>query len=261
MTYLHEILAIITENTDFSDCRKEVKNGNKMKRLAFVVQVLALQLVLGDAFVYRYQKPSRDVPQSRDSRLFSSSEASISDTSRDIELQRVLDLARQLGPVGVLKASEEDREKLLRECRKLKPLSDPEPARIPLQGTYHLVYSAHPGPPSGRLGPTPFYGKVAQTFPGKDNVYVNTCKVGPLSIAIRAKWAIKDGETNVVSFNKSMINLFGKTVVQKDIDLSGGEWKYLFLGDIVDVDGTSKKIRIMETPSLFILEKPNDTQD
>lgn len=175
-------------------------------------------------------------------------------TERDELLHEVLSLSRAIGPVGVL-FSEEDRTKLLELARQLPHYSDTEPARYPLRGVFDLVYSANPGPPSGRLV-GPFYGKVKQTFWDDNVTYINTIQTGPLEISVRAKKKIKDDWTNVVSFRRSTVKLFGRTIVEKDINLKGGQWKYLFSGKVRDSDGLTKIIRVMETPSLFVLEQP-----
>jgi hypothetical protein len=127
--------------------------------------------------------------------------------------------------------------------------------RYPLRGIFNLVYSANPGPPSGRLV-GPFYGNVTQTFWDDNKTYINTVQAGPLEISVRAEKKIKDDWTNVVSFRRSTLKLFGQTIVENDINLEGGYWNYLFLGKVRDSDGLTKIIRVMETPSLFVLEQP-----
>ena len=176
-------------------------------------------------------------------------------TDRDELVREVLSFARKIGPVGVLSSTEKERDELLEMSRKLKGHSDPKPARYPFRGSFDLVYSAHPGPPSGRLGPTPFYGKATQTFLD-DKRYMNAVKFGPLKITIEARIEVKDDWTNEVRFYQTSVCLFGKRIVKKDVDITGGVWNYLFLGKIEDSNGQKKMIRVMETPRLFILEEP-----
>jgi hypothetical protein len=97
---------------------------------------------------------------------------------------------------------------------------------------------------------------VTQTFWDDDETYINTVQAGPLEISFRAEKKTKDDWTNVVFFRRSTFKLFGQTIVEKDINLKGGQWKYLFSGKVRDSDGLTKIIRVMETPSLFVLEQP-----
>jgi hypothetical protein len=64
----------------------------------------------------------------------------------------VLDLARQLGPVGSLRSVEEQ-DSILRAALELQSISEPRPAHIPLTDQiYDLLYSAATGASSGKLG-------------------------------------------------------------------------------------------------------------
>jgi hypothetical protein len=230
--------------------------------IAFWVQVLcaftASNVIALTAALIPLQQPlvQRTRPKSRFSltpRLVRLTSKSLA-TERDELLHEVLSLSRAIGPVGVL-SSEEDRTKLLELARQLPHYSDTEPARYPLRGVFDLVYSANPGPPSGHLV-GPFYGKVTQTFWDDNETYINTVQAGPLEISVQAKKKTKDDWKTVVSFRRLTVKLFGQTIVEKDINLKGGQWKYLFSGKVRDSDGLTKIIRVMETPSLFVLEQP-----
>jgi hypothetical protein len=234
----------------------------RIPTITFWVQVLCAfstgNVVTLTAALIPLQQPLQKMrPKSRFSltppRLFSLTHKSLA-TERDELLHEVLSLSRAIGPVGVL-SPEEDRTKLLELARQLPEYSDTEPARYPLRGVFNLVYSANPGPPSGRLV-GPFYGKVTQTFWDDNETYINTVQAGPLEISFRAEKKTKDDWTNVVFFRRSTFKLFGQTIVEKDINLKGGQWKYLFSGKVRDSDGLTKIIRVMETPSLFVLEQP-----
>ena len=76
-------------------------------------------------------------------------------------------------------------------------------------------------------------------------------------IALQAKREIKNASTIKVSFLETGFSLFGKTISTKQAG-GGGVWKVKFVGKIMDKDGKEKLIRIMETPSLFILQQPLD---
>ena len=173
---------------------------------------------------------------------------------QDVILDELLTLSRKIGPVGSL-ASEESRNELNEIAQKLTKIKgDPNPAKAPLRGIHNLVYSAAPGGSSGRLF-GPFYGKVTQEFFEDDKTFINSVKIGPIEISLQAEKRIKDGKTNVVKFLKSKVSVFGNTVLDKDIK-GGGTWKYLYMGEYEDSNGQKKLLRVMETPSLFIIEQP-----
>jgi hypothetical protein len=152
------------------------------------------------------------------------------------KLGELLETAKAVGQVGSM-ASEEDRLKMEVAVQNLIPLSDSKkPARYPLRGVHELVYSAAPGASSGKIGP--FVGKVSQFFED-DDIFYNRVEFGPLQIALRAKREVK--------------NLFGKTV-RKSSAGGGGVWKVKFVGTYQEKDGKEKLVRIMETPSLFVLQ-------
>lgn len=174
---------------------------------------------------------------------------------RDVAVQQVLAFARKIGPVGSL-ASEEDQRTLESMSQELIQYSDySNPSQVELQGTHSLVYSASEGSSSGRIGKTPFYGKVQQDFLPDNVTFINSVQLGPVEASLRATKSVKNDTTNLVKFHQTTIKVFGQTVLDKDIK-GGGFWKYLFMGTITDTDGKAKFVRIMETPSLFILEQP-----
>lgn len=158
-------------------------------------------------------------------------------------------LAREMGPVGSYQ-SEEDQAKLLSMAKDL-PESSGVPTELPLSGVHDLIYSAAPGGSSGKLlGPV--YGKVTQTFVD-DKTFINAVEAGPLQIALRAEREVKSGSAIKVSFKETTIRLFGNTVVSKEMG-GGGVWKYLYAGEFINDHGKKKLLRVMETPSLFVIE-------
>lgn len=169
---------------------------------------------------------------------------------RNIYIQELLELARKLGPVGVLRSSEEQKQ-ILDAALNIKEYSDSNSAFIPLNGTHQLIYSAAPGGSSGKIGP--FVGKVSQDFID-DKIFVNNVEFGPLKIALTVERKVKNENILDVFFKHTTISLFGQKAIEKEVD-GGGSWKYIFSGNIIDKDGQKKLIRIMETPSLFILEQ------
>jgi hypothetical protein len=183
------------------------------------------------------------------------SDAALRSTATDRD-QLVIDLltaAKKVGPVGSL-ASDEEREMMETLAKKLIGKSDRKPARQKLEGVHTLCYSAAPGGSSGRLV-GPVYGKVKQTFLDNGDTFINSVELGPLKISLLANCKVKNDSTNVVTFQQTSVQLFGQTVLEKELK-GGGTWKYLFMGKVQDKDGTSKLVRVMETPSLFVIEQP-----
>jgi hypothetical protein len=166
--------------------------------------------------------------------------------------RRLLDAARTVGQVGSL-ASEKDRRMMEDLAAAAIPLSEFEkPARYPLTGAHQLVYSAAPGASSGRLFGN-FVGKVSQLFEDEQTFY-NRVNFGPVEISLRAAREIMNDTTIKVSFLETSLSVFGKTLVRKETG-GGGAWKVKFVGKVKSEDGKEKLVRIMDTPSLFILEQ------
>ena len=171
---------------------------------------------------------------------------------RDVQIQQLLQRARELGPIGKDRTPEEQNE-LLELAQAAVPLSDPAPARQTLEGLHTLQYSAAQGSSSGKIGP--FVGPVTQQFVD-DEFFRNTVDFGPVQISLLASREVKSDRDIKVTFLKSTVSLFGNKVTEKELERGrGGVWKYLFYGEITDVDGKRKLVRAMETPSLFILEQ------
>mmetsp|Transcript_28029 Transcript_28029/g.52590 ORF Transcript_28029/g.52590 Transcript_28029/m.52590 type:complete len:204 (-) Transcript_28029:780-1391(-) len=175
-------------------------------------------------------------------------------TSSSLERNdKILDLlrtARSVGQVGVL-APEQEQLKVEEAANIVIPFTDSKPARTPLIGEHKLVYSAAKGASSGKIGP--LVGKVSQLFED-DEIFYNRVSFGPLQIALRAKREIKNDSTIKVSFLETSFSLFGKTLKKQQAG-GGGIWKVKFTGKIEDKNGKEKLVRIMETPSLFVLEQ------
>jgi hypothetical protein len=167
------------------------------------------------------------------------------------KLFRVTDLARQLGPVGSFN-SQLAQDELLK-LTKASILQQRNAAFVPLTGVHNLLYSAAPGGSSGRIGP--FAGTVRQTFVD-DKTFINSVELGPLKIELRAERKAKNQNTIQVVFKETIVSLFGKMLVRKETP-GRGVWKVL-MAKKVNENGSEKLVRIMETPSLFILEQELD---
>jgi hypothetical protein len=175
-----------------------------------------------------------------------------SQQKRDEQIFQFLQQAKDFGQVGSLRTQEE-RDSLLSLAKDvIAPLTDRKPARVPLTGIHQLIYSAAPGGSSGKIGP--FVGSVTQEFVN-DTTFINAVRLGPLQIALRAERQVTSDTTIKVTFRETTVTLFGQEVTRKTIENSGGVWKYLFCGMVTMDNGKQKLIRIMETPSLFVLEQ------
>ena len=185
----------------------------------------------------------------------------------DDTIQEILDAARRLGPVGV-RNNAQDQEYIQQLVTKLKQQLERDRdtagnnnyTDVPLVGIHDLIYSAAKGGSSGKIGPC-FHGKVTQTFVN-ETAFMNAVDFGPLNIALTATRHVKDSTTFVVKFQTTTISLFGIPLIEKSIRGTGGVWKLLYTGIVHDQninmnDGKKKRIllRIMETPSLFIIEQ------
>jgi hypothetical protein len=188
----------------------------------------------------------------------------------DDTIQELLDTARRLGPVGVRNTIEDQeiiqnivtklKQQLQQDKNSISVSTESNYTSIPLVGTHDLIYSAAPGGSSGKIGPY-FYGKVTQSFVN-ETAFMNAVDFGPLNIALTATRHAKDNTTFIVRFQSTTISLFGIPLIEKSIRGSGGIWKIVYTGifhdkNVVASDGNKKQIllRIMETPSLFVIEQ------
>jgi hypothetical protein len=170
---------------------------------------------------------------------------------RNFKIQELLTEATKVGQVGSI-ASEEERARMISLAEALVQDSDPHPARYPLQGVHTLVYSAAPGGSSGQLFGN-VIGKVSQLFEDED-IFYNRVQLGPLLISLKARREVKNDTSIKVTFLETTVSLFGKALVQKELK-GGGVWRCLFVGKMQDANGKEKLVRVMETPSLFVIEQ------
>ena len=166
----------------------------------------------------------------------------------------LLTAAREVGQVGKL-ASDEDRQRLDDLAQKLRPFSDPRPARISLNGTHSLVYSgSDSGPTAGLVGP--FVGEVTQVF-WNETVYQNRVKFGPLQVSIYGEKKVVGDETIRVQFYQTQVHLFDKQVIQRRVEPDPGTWDHIFVGQ-VEFESEDFLLRVLNTPTLFVLSQPMD---
>lgn len=165
-----------------------------------------------------------------------------------------LESARTLGPVGSLR-NLQDQEDVLSRAKRLRG-GEPRPSSVPLQGVHRLVYSSAPGASSGKLFGN-FAGQVTQTFVNSTH-FINAVEFGPLKVELLARRQRKNAKQLDVFFEETTVRLFGQPVTRKKLPgTSGGSWNYLWVG-VVEEGPKRKLVRVMETPSLFVLEHDLD---
>jgi len=167
-------------------------------------------------------------------------------------LQALLDRCNQLGQVGS-KCTEEERTEITIMARKLIPYSLPSPATYPVTGIHRLVHTHSKGGSSGAIGPF-LVGQVTQEFLNKEQ-FINAVHWGPLKISLFARRKTIDKNRVQVYFDETVIQFLGKDL--KRVPAKGsGVWKCLFVGEFYDDRiKKNKLIRIIEAPSLFVLEQ------
>mmetsp|Transcript_13866 Transcript_13866/g.26436 ORF Transcript_13866/g.26436 Transcript_13866/m.26436 type:complete len:240 (+) Transcript_13866:160-879(+) len=162
---------------------------------------------------------------------------------------KLLATCAEYGQIGS-KLTENQRSTVDDLASSLSSYSDPAPAQIDLRGTHELIYSAAPGGSSGALGP--LVGKVSQTF--LDDVrFINRVELfgGIVKIELYAERKVLDESRIRVKFKETVFSLFGNEVKRGDVKGSG-VWNYKFSG-LVNVDGEKMLLRVMETPSTFVI--------
>jgi hypothetical protein len=186
------------------------------------------------------------------------SNINLADPTTTALVQNLLQLGRQYGPVGD-RQPKEVQERVLAAARALSKgaattTAQPDRyAHMPLTGTHDLVYSSAPGGSSGKLGP--FDGRVRQTFVD-DTTFVNSVELGPLTIELTATREIRNDDTIAVFFQSTTVRFWDQYTILSRSITGGGIWQVLYVGTIVDdFDRRTKLVRVMETPSLFVLEQ------
>jgi len=164
--------------------------------------------------------------------------------------QKLVQIARSVGQVGS-KSTDENRELLSSIAKQLAPYSDEKPARIPISGVHDLIYSASPGGSSGTIGP--FVGKVTQKFID-DTTFQNIVELGPLKVVLTAERRVLDDVRIRVKFIETSVDIFGFEIIRKETK-GQGVWNHLFVGAVENDRGEKTLLRVLETPSLFVIEQ------
>jgi hypothetical protein len=236
-----------------------MSNVNRIKIMSLVTALLVLQstFVLGFSSIGRIPFLSRRcsgglVLQSTPKTIQRDSppEADIKGTGNANALAtKLLATCAEYGQVGS-KLTEDQRSIIDDMASSLAPYTDPAPAQIDLGGTHDLIYSAAPGGSSGAVGP--LVGKVQQSFLDAES-FINRVELfgGILKVELNAERKVLDESRIRVKFKETVISLFGNEVKRGEAK-GAGVWTYLFSGS-VNVEGEEMTLRIMKTPSTFVI--------
>ena len=145
------------------------------------------------------------------------------------------------------------------QTKEFKPDSAGDFTSFPLEGEHKLIYIDSERTPQ-YIGP--FKGTTTQYFTDDEN-FQNRLTLGPLQIALSAKRKVMDSKRMKISFQSFGVDLFGNEVVKKETKQQG-VWKMVYVGKLscggddknsIAENEKSMLIRIMRTPSLYILAK------
>mmetsp|Transcript_10476 Transcript_10476/g.23137 ORF Transcript_10476/g.23137 Transcript_10476/m.23137 type:complete len:219 (-) Transcript_10476:480-1136(-) len=147
-------------------------------------------------------------------------------------------------------ADDQTRSEIARVVRELETMQPAEivPTELPLKGSRHkLLYCESKGGSSGKIGP--FVGVVEQLFATDDTNFTNCVTLGPFRISLAAEKKVIDDRRIKVTFRETTATAFGIELLKKPTKGSG-VWTQRFVDD---------DIRIMDTPSLFIIRREQDS--
>ena len=162
----------------------------------------------------------------------------------------LLDAISEAGVVGC-DATEEQQAKVERLASELAGTGyDGAQAKVPLSGTYELLYSMSKGGSSGKVGP--LVGKVTQIIVDETG-FINQVELfgGALTIQLHAKREVIDDDRIRVSFVETVFMLFG-IELKRSPAKGQGVWEQVYVER--GLDG-SAQLRVMRTPSLFVLRQ------
>lgn len=165
-------------------------------------------------------------------------------------VQQLVEATASSGPVGI-DASEEAQAAVEAAAAALRGQGAAAPATLPLRGTYSLLYSAAKGGSNGKLGP--LTGTVQQIIVD-DGAFINQVDFfgGAVRVQLHAERKRMDDERVRVTFKETSFSLFGNELVRKPTEGSG-----VWVSEFVQpgADGESAGLRVMRTPSLFVLQQ------
>mmetsp|Transcript_54330 Transcript_54330/g.140319 ORF Transcript_54330/g.140319 Transcript_54330/m.140319 type:complete len:233 (-) Transcript_54330:435-1133(-) len=126
-------------------------------------------------------------------------------------------------------------------------------ARVPLAGTYELLYSMAKGGSNGKVGP--FIGKVSQIILD-EKAFINQVELfgGFLTIQLHAEREILDDDRIRVSFVETCFSIYGAALPRQPTT-GQGVWKQRYVEP--GANGVAG-FRVMDTPSLFVLKQKDE---
>ena len=167
------------------------------------------------------------------------------------------------GQVGA-DASAEEQAAVIACAEELAGHGAPQPARAPLVGRWDLLYSdstkvnipgltgaGKVGPNARCEGPPWTVGEVCQLF-FDESKYVNQVAFGFVATRLYATRTVIDRLRIRVSFTHASFSFFGLELPSFPAE-GGGVWEHVY----VDSE-SSPTLRVMKTPSLFVLQKVED---
>ena len=160
----------------------------------------------------------------------------------------LLDAISEAGVVGC-DATRSSRRRWSDLHQSLLALATMALAKVPLSGTYELLYSMSKGGSSGKVGP--LVGKVTQIIVMTG--FINQVELfgGALTIQLHAKREVIDDDRIRVSFVETVFMLFG-IELKRSPAKGQGVWEQVYVER--GLDG-SAQLRVMRTPSLFVLRQ------
>jgi hypothetical protein len=123
-----------------------------------------------------------------------------------------------------------------------------------LDGLWELIYTDVQGQSSGKLGP--FIGFVTQEVKVSRDLYKNNVELGPLKLALSAKWDVLNDASWKVIFIDLVVSLFNIQLLRKEFPTDGSRYGFWRMGYV------DKDTRVLYTSSaskkgesVFVLTK------
>jgi hypothetical protein len=178
---------------------------------------------------------------------------SIKEETKNELASQLLSTCAKYGQIGA-KLTDEQRAAIDNLALSLAPYSDFAPAQYDkeyLRGRHELIYSASQGASSGAIGP--LVGTVSQSF--IDEVrYINRVELfgGLIKIELNAQRELLSDNKVRVKFVETTFYLFGMEVKRGEAK-GAGVWDYIFSGHVTIDSGEKLLLRVMKTPSTFVI--------
>lgn len=196
-------------------------------------------------------RTSQSIPSVLTATILTAQDEQTNEKLRNDLAQTLLQAALSKGQIGS-RLSQKEQDELLSLSKSLCPYSDIAPAQKLLSGEHELIYSASSGGSAGAFGP--FVGEVSQRFLNEKD-FINQVQFGGglFKIELEAERKVLDEKRIRVKFLATRVSLLGMKILQKETK-GQGVWNHLFSG-VVNIDGERILLRVLLTPSLFIIKQ------